>query len=555
MYASVQTLIDCWPSLPADPSLHATLRLNAPLESTEQKASISALLRERRDHLRELSAEITLLADALSRLKRQRKAVDEEARVCQMAIKSPIRALPADVMCDILSLAVVRAPWDPPQDLEISSPTVRSLLGLTQVCRGWRQAMHSLPLLWRELPLSWDLVENDVDARQSRQWLARARDLPLSMAIWEPKLPESEQSESSYLDERSEESEEDEDEESEEDEDEESEEAEDEEDTESDVAGMGIILGCRVAFPTYRIRDLRLVGNADNILPHICLLPRDSFPLLERLHLKLHEVGNWRGMTPSIVAFAESTRLWHLRLEGHIPEFFYENLHRRSVTDVHLGLCEHVLRRVAFLGQCPHLERLDIESQEFYPITRSDLDFDAVELGRLKSLTMRGLRCVYLPEKLTTPLLRSFSWYEVTHAFGPHVSAFLKRAPRVSSFALDGIFYQMEPADYPSLLRCLPRVKTLAFTRIDIAIYGLFEALTIRSGEEVLAPDLQEIILDRVTVGRHGPTLDCSVRMVHSRWRSPHRRIRRVVYRDTPNDSVLPDMLKELSDEGLEVEL
>ncbi|KAI4525381.1 hypothetical protein K525DRAFT_266115 [Schizophyllum commune Loenen D] len=541
MYASVQTLIDCWPSLPADPSLHATLRLNAPLESTEQKASISALLRERRDHLRELSAEITLLADALSRLKRQRKAVDEEARVCQMAIKSPIRALPADVMCDILSLAVVRAPWDPPQDLEISSPTVRSLLGLTQVCRGWRQAMHSLPLLWRELPLSWDLVENDVDARQSRQWLARARDLPLSMAIWEPKLPESEHSESSYMDERSEESGEDED--------------EDEEDTESDVAGMEIILGCKVAFPTYRIRDLRLVGNADNILPHICLLPRDSFPLLERLHLKLYGVGNWRGMTPSMVAFAESTRLCHLRLEGHIPEFFYENLHRRSLMDVHLGLCEPVLRRVAFLGQCPHLERLDIESQEFYPITRSDLDLDAVELGRLKSLTMRGLRCVYLPEKLTTPLLRSFSWYEVTHAFGPHVSAFLKRAPRISSFALDGIFYHIEPADYPSLLRCLPRVKTLAFTRIDIAIYELFEALTIRSGEEVLAPDLQEIILDRATVGTVGPTLDSSVRMVHSRWRSLHHQIRRVVYRDTANDSVLPDMLKGLSDEGLEVEL
>ncbi|KAL1661506.1 hypothetical protein GGF50DRAFT_117914 [Schizophyllum commune] len=514
MYASVQTLIDCWPSLPADPSLHATLRLNAPLESTEQKASISDLLRERRDHRRELDAEITILADALSRLKRQQKAVDEEARLCQMAIKSPIRALPADVMCDILSLAVVRAPWDPPQDLERSSPTVCSLLGLTQVCRGWRHAIHGLPSLWRELPLSWDLVENDVGARQYRQWLARARDLPLSMAIWEPKLPESEQSESSYLDERSEESEEDEDEESEED--------EDEEDTESDVAGMGIILGCGVAFPTYRI------------------------PLRSR-ELARHDSIDRRVRRVDTVV--------HLRLEGHIPEFFYENLHRRSVTDVHLGLCEHVLRRVAFLGQCPHLERLDIESQEFYPITRSDLDFDAVELGRLKSLTMRGLRCVYLPEKLTTPLLRSFSWYEVTHAFGPRVSAFLKRAPRISSFALDGIFYQMEPADYPSLLRCLPRVKTLAFTRIDIAIYELFEALTIRSGEEVLAPDLQEIILDRATVGTVGPTLDSSVRMVHSRWRSLHHQIRRVVYRDTPNDSVLPDMLNGLSDEGLEVEL
>ncbi|KAL1701810.1 hypothetical protein EV121DRAFT_211348 [Schizophyllum commune] len=496
MYVSVQALLDSEPELPTDESLQSTLYKNAPLESPQQTALIINLRAERRDHLRDLSAEIALLTDALSRLKEQKKRVNSQLHVCTSAIQSPIRALPADVMCDILSLAVVRAPWDPPQNLERS-------------------------------------------ARQIRPWLARARDLPLSMAIWEPEPPESGHSESSYMDERSEESGED----------------EDEEDTESDVAGMEIILGCKVAFPTYRIRDLRLVGNADNILPHICLLPRDSFPLLERFHLKLHGVGNWRGMTPSIVAFAESTRLWHLRLEGHIPEFFYENLFRWSLTDVHLGLCEPVLRRVAFLGQCPHLERLDIESQEFYPITRSDLDFDAVELGRLKSLTMRGLRCVYLQEKLTTPLLRSFSWYEVTHAFGTRVSAFLKRAPHITSFALDGIFYEIEPADYPSLLRCLPRVKTLAFTRIDTAIYGLFEALTIRSGDEVLAPDLQEIILDRATVGRHGPTFDCSVRMVHSRWRSPHHQMRRVVYRDTPNDSVLPDMLKELSDEGLEVEL
>ena len=198
---------------PTDESLQSTLYKSAPLESPQQTALITNLRAERRDHLRDLSAEIALLSDALSRLKEQKKRVNSQLHVCTSAIHSPIRALPADVMCDILSLAVVRAPWDPPQNLERLSPTARSLLRLTHVCRGWRQAMHGLPSLWRELPLSWDLVENDVSARQIRPWLARARDLPLSMAIWEPEPPELEPSDLSHWNERSEESGEEEDEE------------------------------------------------------------------------------------------------------------------------------------------------------------------------------------------------------------------------------------------------------------------------------------------------------------------------------------------------------
>ena len=87
---------------PTDESLQSTLYKNAPLEFPQQTALITNLRAERRDHLRDLSAEIALLTDALSRLKEQKKRVNSQLHVCTSAIHSPIRALPADVMCDIL---------------------------------------------------------------------------------------------------------------------------------------------------------------------------------------------------------------------------------------------------------------------------------------------------------------------------------------------------------------------------------------------------------------------------------------------------------------------
>ncbi|KAI4525383.1 hypothetical protein K525DRAFT_148862, partial [Schizophyllum commune Loenen D] len=325
MFASVQALLDSEPELPTDESLQSTLYKNAALESPQQTVLITNFRAKRRDHLRDLSAEIALLTDALSRLKEHKKRVNSQLHVCTSAIHSPIRALPADVMCDILSLAVVRAPWDPPQNMERSSPTARSLLRLT----------HS--------PFessAWDASDDSID-----------------------------------------------------------------QETESHVVGIGDILGNQVTFPTHRIRDLRLVGNAEIILPHIVPLPRDAFPVLERLHLRFYERSH---VTQSIVAFAESTRLWHLRLEGHIPDLLYGHLHRRSLADVHLSLHEPVLSRLAFLGQCPHLERLDFDSRKSLASRHSSSD-DLVTLGRLKSLSLRGHRCHSLTRILSTPNLQSFS--------------------------------------------------------------------------------------------------------------------------------------------------
>ncbi|KAL1661505.1 hypothetical protein GGF50DRAFT_60960 [Schizophyllum commune] len=495
MYASVQALLDSEPELPTDESLQSTLYKNAPLDSPQQTALITNLRAERRHHLRDLSAEIALLTDALSRLKEQKKRVNSQLHVCTSAIHSPIRALPADVMCDILSLAVVRTPWDPPQNLERS-------------------------------------------ARQIRPWLARACDLPLSMAIWEPELPELEPSELSHWNERSEESEEEEDEE--------------EEATESNVASMGNILGSKATFPTSRIRDLRLVGNAENILPHLVPLPRDAFPVLERLHLRFHEP---KYSTPSIVAFADSTRLWHLRLEDHIPDLLYDHLQRRSLTDVHLSLDEPLLSRLAFLGQCPHLERLDFDSRNS-PASWSSSSDNLVTLGRLKSLSLGGHRCHSLTRILSTPNLQAFSWDGATQEPGPDMFSFLERAPHISSFALEEVLYKQRNADvdlHASLLRRLPRVKRLAFAAYDPSLLGVFEALHIRPGEEVLAPDLQEIVLDSLAIG--GGSADSFINMIRSRWQSTQYQIRRLVYRNCRKDSRISQALQKFSDEGLGVEL
>ncbi|KAI5834638.1 hypothetical protein K523DRAFT_60566 [Schizophyllum commune Tattone D] len=535
MFASVQALLDSEPELPTDESLQSTLYKNAALESPQQTVLITNFRAKRRDHLRDLSAEIALLTDALSRLKEQKKRVNSQLHVCTSAIHSPIRALPADVMCDILSLAVVRAPWDPPQNMERSSPTARSLLRLTHVCRGWRQAMHDMPFLWRELLLSWNLLEKDVCTRHFRLWLARARDLPLSFAISVPKILEPVHYESPFESSAWDASDDSIDQE-----------------TESHVVGIGDILGNQVTFPTHRIRDLRLVGNAEIILPHIVPLPRDAFPVLERLHLRFYERSH---VTQSIVAFAESTRLWHLRLEGHIPDLLYGHLHRRSLADVHLSLHEPVLSRLAFLGQCPHLERLDFDSRKSLASWHSSSD-DLVTFGRLKSLSLRGHRCHSLTRILSTPNLQSFSWDGATQEPGPEMLSFLERAPHISSFALKEVLYKQRDADadlHASLLRRLPRVKRLAFAVYDPSLLGIFEALHIRPGEEVLAPDLQELVLDCVAIG--GGSADSFINMLRSRWQSTQYQIRGLVYRNCRKDSRISQALQKFSDEGLGVEL
>ncbi|KAI5899352.1 uncharacterized protein SCHCODRAFT_02682380 [Schizophyllum commune H4-8] len=501
MYASVEALLDFEPKLPSDESLLSTLYKNAPLESPLQTTLITILCAERKDHLQGLNAEIALLTDALSRLKEQKKRVRAQLHVCSSAIHSPIRALPADVMCDILSLAV---------NLERSSPTACSLLRLTQVCRGWRQAMHDMPSLWRELLLSWNLLENDADA-----WRIQV------CHPWD-----------------------------------ESDDSIDEE-VENHVAGIGDILGHQVTFPTHMIRDLRLVGNAEIMLPHIVPLPRDAFPVLERLHLRFHEPRYDRGFTPSIVAFAESTRLWHLRFEDHIPDLLYDHLHRQSLTDVHLSLFEPVLSRLVFLRQCPHLEHLDFESRKS-PATWSSSSDDLVTLGRLHSLSLRGHRCHSLTERISTPNLQAFSWYGATQEPGPDMLSFLERAPHISSFALDEVAYKQRNADGDlgvSLLRRLPRVKRLGFAVYDPSLLCVFKALHIRPGEDALAPDLQELVLDRVIIGEGHGCANSFVNMIRSRWQSSQYRIRRLVYRNRLKDDRIMEVLQNLSDEGLEVEL
>ncbi|KAI5899337.1 uncharacterized protein SCHCODRAFT_02482494 [Schizophyllum commune H4-8] len=335
MYASVQALVDSEPKLPPGASFRAILYQNAPLETTQNTALVCDLLNESRNHLRELNAEITLLTDALSRLKGQKKRVSEHIRVCHMAIHSPIRALPDDVMCEIFSLSVERAPWEPLREL------------------------------------------------------TRARDLPFSIEIWERSVFEHgymsewmDWSEWNAIVEK----------------------------MERHAAYMGQILGDPNTLPTHRIRDLRLVGHAQSILPALSSLPRDAFPLLERLHLRILVDEDWvkkLDKAPSIVAFTESTRLWHLRLEDRIPDFFFTHLYQRSLTDVNLSLYEPIPSQLV-LGQCTQLERLHINSLTTFR-RLFDKDFDLVTLDRLKLLSLRGTECYLLAPKLSTPSLESFS--------------------------------------------------------------------------------------------------------------------------------------------------
>ncbi|KAI4525382.1 hypothetical protein K525DRAFT_191659 [Schizophyllum commune Loenen D] len=134
--------------------------------------------------------------------------------------------------------------------------------------------------------------------------------------------------------------------------------------------------------------------------------------------------------------------------------------------------------------------------------------------------------------------------------------SFLERAPHISSFALKEVLYKQRDADadlHASLLRRLPRVKRLAFAVYDPSLLGIFEALHIRPGEEVLAPDLQELVLDCVAIG--GGSADSFINMLRSRWQSTQYQIRGLVYRNCRKDSRISQALQKFSDEGLGVEL
>ncbi|KAL1733103.1 hypothetical protein EV714DRAFT_178990, partial [Schizophyllum commune] len=118
-------------------ALREILYENAPCHTASQKELVNSLASERDRRMQELDAEMARLTDALSRLAAEKDRIQEEYRLCRMALASPIRALPSETLCEIFELRVKRTPWgEPPRSIDdFLPPTVRT----------WYCKIHSVP--------------------------------------------------------------------------------------------------------------------------------------------------------------------------------------------------------------------------------------------------------------------------------------------------------------------------------------------------------------------------------------------------------------------------
>ncbi|KAJ7112102.1 hypothetical protein C8R44DRAFT_632085, partial [Mycena epipterygia] len=146
----------CWkcgapPSRPRLPLAPPSVDLTYLLTSNEVPTSsaiptILHVISDSQARLDLLKAQIQSMEITLTQLLEQR---DEMAdRLCQhKAIMSPVRRVPAELMCEIFSLTL---PWSRRvNQMVVHQPPSR----LGHVCRSWRDTSLAYPSLWRFLDI------------------------------------------------------------------------------------------------------------------------------------------------------------------------------------------------------------------------------------------------------------------------------------------------------------------------------------------------------------------------------------------------------------------
>ncbi|KAL0960016.1 hypothetical protein HGRIS_011666 [Hohenbuehelia grisea] len=158
--------------------------------SAEDIVRIDEFLKEPLQEISRLDAEIARHMDAVNALRATRNELHTKLVDTHLALKSPMRRVPRDVLEEIFwhCLAAdhnpVRSTKEPP-------------LLLVGVCRKWRNVALSTPRLWRALHivLSKGIPEYKAEAVIServegiRRWLQLSGAQPLSISITSPKHP------------------------------------------------------------------------------------------------------------------------------------------------------------------------------------------------------------------------------------------------------------------------------------------------------------------------------------------------------------------------------
>ncbi|KAH7887165.1 hypothetical protein F5I97DRAFT_1112081 [Phlebopus sp. FC_14] len=144
---------------------------------TERQSLIAGLTREieRVQTLREL-CDVQTPLDAIQAELIERKSRVESSQTFHRALTSTIRRLPANIFGEIFRQWL-------PKDTCIVPGSMCSPLLLTQVCQRWRSIAMATPHLWSSLMIPLRKAVADEYRIQCDTWLARAKGIPLMLAI------------------------------------------------------------------------------------------------------------------------------------------------------------------------------------------------------------------------------------------------------------------------------------------------------------------------------------------------------------------------------------
>ncbi|TRM59892.1 hypothetical protein BD626DRAFT_506781 [Schizophyllum amplum] len=491
MNPCVQDLLNRRPTVPDDISLQDTIYLNAPLRDTKQKEQIVRLLDDMQAYERDLDGKLNDLRATLDLIYQAKKEVSDGSERLRQATASPIRALPADIICDIIELCIDFEPfWSLPMS----------------VCRGWRAAAHALPRLWHQLRLTGWCIMKSGRTSLAEHWFSRSGLFPSPTPFgWTHMLSNADVERGDDLDlhgrrgfhrihdDGS------------------FEEGAAKADVvadESYAQHMVQLLGNQLRFPARRLRTYALSPRRAMQHLHWLPFPRTPSPAGESASpLSGHDP---KPPDAPIVAFARSPLLRRLNLTV-MAEFQFEP-HQN-------------LRRI--LRECIHLVDTHINEDGLISAEREVLgDEDAilatpVTLDNLRSLRFdEGSICATaldLPN-LTALELDRICWRRSADLG----AAFIARSPRLESLTLRRVSFQESAAYLLQLMRLLPQLQSLTLDDCTIDDCGLlYDTLTVKPGEDMLLPGLQELRLIRQLprTGRVHDAKEGFVAMVKSRVR------------------------------------
>ncbi|KAL1714139.1 hypothetical protein EV715DRAFT_295405 [Schizophyllum commune] len=421
----------------ADIRLKGCLLHNDPPDS-DLGVALLRLIRGLEGRVRALDQKSTSELSLADHVK-ERGARDHELRLCRMALNSPIRCMPNELLACIFCHVPHKR----------SSPA--SVLKHVQVCQRWRAVALEEPQLWTQLTLEDAQAIGANAVEQVHAWFRRAHPLSVSLTFLRPWRYSRRREDSAH------------------------------------------ILHESILPHTPHISSLDIDGTYERVTS-FTRLPPCTFPQLVKLRLNLpHEYS--RDSLSQCSIFAD---LDHLDVAIPAPWGQLQELELNHVSDVHYtpqiflqckSLHRAILRcvnRSLDLPQPPsspvefvHLKTLVLQSQHW-----PDALLDAVLLPSLTTFDVQigGFH----PEQIP-----SDSWIQFM--------ALVLRAPDLQSLTLRNINLMVHHIEFMSLLMCVPRLERLVL--IDVAadpkhLLPLFYAY----GPE-LVPQLKVLRFERLDVG------------------------------------------------------